>query len=195
MNLLFAAGQEIRSEFGVRIRPSEARTPPTPELGHTETAATPVLELPSAMLFQLRQSLFPAERMIVGAGRRGDRAVRIDALFDVTGVASAGGVKADPARMSQALRAMSVSGTYLALWVHSHPGHGPDATHPSMIDIRQHAIWLKNFSEDLVSAIMVADKYVRFWGTGLDLGKISISISGDGVVPASSAEHVYKMEE
>ncbi len=152
------------------------------------------MELSSAMMSALRHSLFPAERMVVGAGRRSTGTVTVDALFDVTGIASPGGVKADPSLLGQALIAMSQSGTYFALWIHSHPGSGPGATHPSNIDLRQHADWLKNYSPDLVSAIMVADRYFRLWGTALETGAISVCITGDGVVPVSAREHIYKLE-
>jgi hypothetical protein len=195
-NLLFAGAQEIHSTFGLKghVEASESDfTRETAEMVEPETGR-PVMELPSAMMFQLRQSLFPAERMLVGAGRRSASSVTIDALFDVTGVASAGGVRADPNLLGQALIAMSQSGTYFALWIHSHPGSGPGATHPSRIDLRQHADWLKNYSPDLVSAIMVADRYFRFWGTALETGTIAVSIIGDGIAVVSAREHVYKLE-
>ncbi len=195
-NLLFAAGQEIQSTFGLKGRddaPSIARLVSNAEMVAGK-ARGPVMVLPSGMMFGLRHSLFPAERMIVGAGRRSAGTVTVEALFDVTGVASPGGVKADPDLLGQALIAMSQSGTYFALWIHSHPGSGPGATHPSQIDLRQHADWLKNYSSDLVSAIMVADRYLRFWGTALDTGTIAVSINGDGVVPVSAREHIYQLE-
>lgn len=196
LNLLFAASQELHSTFGLKGHAAQSATPsrePDP-VDTRRTRTTLVMELPSAMMFELRQSLFPAERMIVGAGRRSDKTVTIEALFDVTGNASAGGVKAHPDRLGQALIAMSQSGTYFALWIHSHPGHGPSMTHPSSIDLRQHADWLKNYSPDLVSAIMVEDRYFRFWGTALETGAMAISITGDGVLPVSADEHVYKLE-
>lgn len=195
LNLLFAASQKLHSTYGLKghafqtVGPTLAQQPVN---GHGK--AKRVMELPSAMMFQLRQSLFPPERMIVGAGRRSANVVTIDALFDVTGSASAGGVKADPDRLGRALIAMSQSGTYFALWIHSHPGRGPDMTHPSSIDLRQHADWLKNYSSDLVSAIMVEDRYFRFWGTALENGAMAVSIAGDGVVSVSPREHVYKLE-
>ena len=195
LNLLFAARQELHSAFGVKGHLAVTIGPSlVPDRVPTKRRGSRVLELPSAMMFELRQSLFPAERMIVGAGRRSDKAVRIEALFDVTGNANAGGVKADPDRLGQALIAMSQSGTYFALWIHSHPGRGPGMTHPSSIDLRQHADWLKNYSPDLVSAIMVEDRYFRFWGTSLESGAMAVSITGDGVALVSTAEHVYKLE-
>lgn len=195
-NLLFAASQEIRSTFGLKAYPHDGEpTSSSSRVARVEPKpGRPVMELSSAMMFQLRQSLFPAERMIVGAGHRSTGTVMVDALFDVTGVASAGGVKADPNLLGQALIAMSQSGSHFALWVHSHPGSGPGATHPSSIDLRQHADWLKNYSPDLVSAIMVADRYFRFWGTALETGAITVSITGDGVVPVSTPECVYRLE-
>ncbi|MBK7394405.1 MAG: hypothetical protein IPI64_14105 [Chloracidobacterium sp.] len=194
-NLLFAASQEIQSTFGVKGHANKPEAvSPSPVQSVERKAQGPVMELPSAMMFGLRQSLFPAERMIVGAGRRSAGRVAVEALFDVTGIASPGGVKADPGLLGQALIAMSQSGTYFALWIHSHPGSGPGATHPSTIDLRQHADWLKNYSTDLVSAIMVADRYLRFWGTALDTGTIAVSITGDGVVSVSAREHIYKLE-
>lgn len=195
LNLLFAASQELHSTFGLKghaaglIGPSQV-----PDQVPARQTTKRVMELPSAKMFELRQSLFPAERMIVGAGRRSDKMVTIDALFDVTGNASAGGVKAHPDRLGQALIAMSQSGTYFALWIHSHPGRGPGMTHPSSIDLRQHADWLKNYSPDLVSAIMVEDRYFRFWGTALETGAMAVSITGAGVASVSADEHVYRLE-
>ncbi|MBK9214614.1 MAG: hypothetical protein IPM59_03305 [Chloracidobacterium sp.] len=195
LNLLFAASQELHSRFGLKGHAAMTVGPGlVPEPGPTRRTGRHVMELPSAMMFELRQSLFPAERMIVGAGRRSDNVVTIEALFDVTGNASAGGVKAHPDRLGQALIAMSQSGTYFALWIHSHPGRGPGMTHPSSIDLRQHADWLKNYSPDLVSAIMVEDRYFRFWGTALEAGAMAVSITGDGVASVTADEHVYKLE-
>jgi hypothetical protein len=195
LNLLFAASQELHSTFGLKGHAAATVGPrPVPDQVTTRRTGTLIMELPSAKMFELRQSLFPPERMIVGAGRRSGKVVTIEALFDVTGNANAGGVKAHPDLLGQALIAMSQSGTYFALWIHSHPGLGPSMTHPSSIDLRQHADWLKNYSTDLVSAIMVEDRYIRFWGTALETGAIAVSITGDGVASVSANEHVYRLE-
>ena len=95
LNLLFRAKQQLK-RTGFRAIPS---VPPEPEI--------PVMTIPTSMLYQLHHSLFPAERMIVGAGRRVGRRISIPALFDVTGRAGAGGVLADPDRLGRALIAMS----------------------------------------------------------------------------------------
>jgi hypothetical protein len=195
LNLLFAAGQELRSTFGLKGHAAEIiGLGRVPNQAPAMRTAKRIMELHSAKMFELRQSLFPAERMIVGAGRRSDKVVTIEALFDVTGNANAGGVKAHPDRLGQALIAMSQSGTHFALWIHSHPGRGPGMTHPSSIDLRQHADWLKNYSPDLVSAIMVEDRYFRFWGTALETGTMAVSVMGDGVASVSADEHVYRLE-
>jgi hypothetical protein len=193
LNLLFAASQELNSTFDLKGHEAGTVGPNVIDDRPTKRQIRS-MELPSAMMFELRQNLFPAERMIVGAGRRADNVVTIEALFDVTGSANAGGVKAHPDRIGQALIAMSLSGTYFALWIHSHPGRGPGMTHPSGVDLRQHADWLKNYSEDLVSAIMVEDRYFRFWGTALETGAMAVSIKGLGVASVSADEHVYRLE-
>lgn len=195
LNMLFAGEQDVKHRFSLSGNGIPASAP-APTM-HTEASTaikpnTPTMQLSSAMMFQLRQDLFPAERMIVGAGRRNGRVISIEALFDVTGQASAGAVKADPDRLAQALIAMSQTGTYFALWIHSHPGLGPDATMPSPVDVHQHADWLKNYSPDLVSAIMVADRFIRFWGTAVETGNIAVVISGDGVAKVST--RIYKVE-
>ncbi len=208
INLLFAAKQSIKQEFGI-ITAIDAKRPakdtiepelPKP-LQHSTSLELPSGELPScqimvlssAMLFQIKQSLFPAERMIVGAASRTGREIRIEALFDVTGVASSIGVKADPNLLAQALIAMSESGTYFGLWVHSHPGTGRSATHQSSIDTTQHADWLRDYSPDLVSAIMVKDRFLRFWGTAVENGTVEVSIEGSGIETVSKKENVYRL--
>lgn len=145
------------------------------------------------LLYQCFQTLFPAERMLAIAGRtKGDR-VELGAVFDVTGVASAGHVRADPKKLGQALIAMSATDTHLAAWFHSHPGSGLMNTCPSGTDLRQHKDWLQDYSERLLSGIFVHDNYLRFWGSGLEEGQISISLEGTGIVPVKGEKHVYKI--
>lgn len=205
LNLLFAAKQRVKQEFGIITALNLNGTPGSsgfrkivmPERSNV-AALPPVpavseLVLSAAMLFQLRQSLFPAERMIVGAARKTDECIRIEALFDVTGEASSVGVKANPDRLGSALIAMAETDTYCGLWVHSHPGMGAGATHPSGIDLKQHADWLKDYSPDLVSAIMVKNSYIRFWGTAVESGKIAVRVEGEGVERISLTENIYRL--
>ena len=204
LNLMFAAKQRLKQEFGVVTvldlngKPALSDVRKTHLSERSKIALPPVktvseIVLPAAMLFQMRQSLFPAERMLVGAARNTGRTIQIEALFDVTGQASTSGVKANPDRLGEALIAMAETETYFGLWVHSHPGMGAGATHPSGIDINQHADWLKDYSPDLVSAIIVKDRYVRFWGTAVESGKIALRVEGEGVECVSSLENIYRL--
>ncbi len=202
-SLLFAAKQKIKNRFNVTTKLNISNSPPEdlprPSLHRLSTphriqSASPrTMILSSALLFQIRQSLFPAERMIVGAARRTGAEIRIEALFDVTGEASSSGVRADADRLGQALIAMAESGTYFGLWIHSHPGTGRSATHESSIDKKQYADWLRDYSQDLVSAIVVRDRYIRFWGTAVETGNVQIEIGGNGVEVVSAEELVYRL--
>jgi hypothetical protein len=140
------------------------------------------LVVPSELLFQAFQMLFPAERMLVGSGRRMDSQVALGAVFDVTGQANSGHVRADPARLAQALIAMEKSGTFLACWLHSHPGQGA-----------QHQDWLQNYSPHLVSAILIEEGWIRFWGCSLKQGTVTIKILGSGVEKTEAQnEWIYR---
>lgn len=200
LNRLFTAKETIKHEFCVFTpleMPANLNDLNDLKLVPFETCAVlppPEVRLTSAMIFQLRHSLFPAERMIVGAGRRSDGITRIEALFDVTGAANPAGVKADPDRLGQSLIAMSETDTYFGIWVHSHPGSGPGATYPSSIDLRQHADWLKHYSPSLLSAIMVKDGYIRFWGTALENMAITVAIEGPGIRTISKTENIFRID-
>ncbi len=202
VNQLFVAKQNLKQEFGLvtaldlngfasesDLSKSISLEPPK----EYALPSVPQMVLTAAMMYQLRLSLFPAERMIVGAACRIDSKIKIAALFDVTGEANSSGVKADPDRLGQALIAMAETGTYFGIWIHSHPGTGPGATHPSNIDVRQHADWLKDYSPDLVSAIMVKDRYVRFWGTAVETCKVNVVIEGAGISVVSPTESIYRL--
>ena len=80
------------------------------------------------------------------------------------------------------------------MWIHSHPGGGPGMTHPSEIDVEQHADWLRDYSPDLVSAIMVRDRYIRFWGTAVECGRVAVELEGPGTELISASENVYRLE-
>lgn len=150
--------------------------------------------LPTDMLYQCRQSLFPAERMMVVAGRRRNNRIILGAAFDVTGDASAGHVRANPQKLAQALIAMSSTSSHLAGWFHSHPGVGTESTLPSETDRRQHADWLKDYSPDLLSGIFVRDGTLRLWGTSLERGMIRPILAGSGVTRENGESHVYRID-
>jgi hypothetical protein len=155
------------------------------------------LVIPTDLLYQARCSLFPAERMLVVAGRRDGQLTGLGAVFDVTGVANGGHVDADPERLARALIAMDCSGTHLAMWVHSHPGRGATATTPSSTDLNQHRDWIRDYSPFLVSAIVVADGWIRFWGSALREERIEFELIGRGIVKEEESPdgHLYRFTE
>ena len=203
LNLLFFAKQQIKRRYSLVLpKPpssdmksldrAQTSSPPRTEKA-LEANLVPHLTLHSSLLYQLYHSLFPAERMMVAAGRQEGDEIIISALFDVTGTASATGVHADPDRLGRALISMSETDTYLVAWLHSHPGSSSDATYPSPIDLRQERNWLRDYSPLLVSAIMVRDGFVRFWGKALENGKVAVRIEGPGIRACSNTENVYQL--
>ncbi len=149
--------------------------------------------LPSAIAYQFCHLLFPPERLLVVAGRRQGKSTILEATFDVTGSNSGGHVRADPTRLGRALIAMDLSDTYLAAWVHSHPGTGPEATCPSATDLHQHQDWLQDYSPDLVGVIAVADGWIRFWGPALEHGQVRLQVIGSGIHPEDKDECLYRL--
>jgi hypothetical protein len=147
------------------------------------------------LIYQAYHSLFPAERMLVLSGRKASGKVTLGAVFDVTGAHSAGHVNADPGALARALIAMDLSNTYLAAWIHSHPGTGPASTLPSSIDRRQHHDWLQDYSTSLVSGILVSDRWLRFWGTAIEEGSAKIEISDHGLVKENPDEELYRLAQ
>lgn len=205
-NLLFSAKLAIKKKFSL-ITPlvlTEINGRSSQNSGETElkllpsavpvSSATLKMKISSTLLYEMHHSLFPAERMLVGAGCRNGQTTEIDGIFDVTGKASSGYVKADSDRLARALIVMSETAKYFALWIHSHPGMGKGATYPSKTDTDQEAEWLKDFSPNLVNAIVVEDRFVRFWGRALTEKRISLEITGPGVRRVSETEDIYQLE-
>ena len=153
------------------------------------------ITISSDLLYQIHHALFPAEKMLVASGQRCSDGLKIGAIFEVTGQHGLAHVRANAERLARALIAMDLTNTHFALWLHSHPGFGKECTRPSEIDLRQHQDWLNDYSSNLVSAIMVEDRWIRFWGTALDSGRLEISVIGPGVTKEESLhETVYRLE-
>jgi hypothetical protein len=176
------------SHNGFRISPDIQPKPTTP-------TATPRLKIASDLLYQMHANLFPAERMLIAGGRRTEHGIELGAIFEVTGRAGAGHVRADPSKLGRALIAMDLTDTHFALWIHSHPGSGRDSTYPSSTDLEQHADWLRDYSECLVSAIMVQDRWIRFWGKALEAGRIALEISGPGILQEETNSAIIRLEQ
>lgn len=151
--------------------------------------------IPTDLFLSAWRQLFPAERMLVLGGRRLKRGVRITSATDVTEAKpSRVHVWADPAKLVQSLLDLERSGAHLALWMHSHPGTGPLATHPSQTDLRQEEELRRYYSELLVCVIAVSDGYFRIWGRAVDEGLVQIRFQGAGVHPHSGEQNVYRLQ-
>ena len=137
--------------------------------------------IPSAMLLQAKQALFPAERMQVISGRRVGRTVHLEAHIDVTGESANGHVDMDNLRLKDARLDIEKSGTFLAMCLYSHPGEGPAATIPSSTDVNQHKQWLSHHWPRSISAIMVKDGYLRLFGESVDRKLVTVVIEGSGI--------------
>lgn len=121
--------------------------------------------VPSDLMLVSWRLLFPAERMLVFGGRRTARGVRITSAIDVTGPnPSSVHVRACPQKLSQALIDLDRTGAHLALWLHSHPGEGAQATLPSHVDIQQDQRFREHYSRSLVGIIAVRDGWLRVFG-------------------------------
>jgi proteasome lid subunit RPN8/RPN11 len=88
-----------------------------------------------------------------------------------------GGVEAEPKSTHRLLIKLEQFGHRLLAHFHSHPGRGPDATHPSGID-RRFQQRLENAGHVAAAAIFSRDGYVRFFR--LD-GNLDLRIHGNGV--------------
>lgn len=196
---LFCAKQHIKNQCAIVTRPALIETQTPVEPGSVTPKQLPLstgdtgrrMIIHSSVLVQLNQSLFPAERMIVAAGISAGGDIAVGGIYDVTGEASQAGVKADANLLGRALIAMETTETYFALWIHSHPGQGKNATHPSSIDLNQEEDWLKDYSPNLVNAIMVRDRFIRFWGKSIETKRVTIEVVGSGVQKIEP--NIYKL--
>jgi hypothetical protein len=155
-----------------------------------DSKAVRTLEIQSEQLYHFQHSTMPPEKMFVVAGRiAGNRAV-LGSAFEVTGTSNGGHCRADPSRLGRALIAMANTETVLAVWLHSHPGLGAEATRPSNTDLRQHEEWIVDYSTRLVSAIAVSDGYIRLWGDAIEQGSVRPEIVGPGVKVTNGDQHI-----
>ncbi len=161
-----------------------------PELGGP---AAKRIVIPTDLLYQAHHSLFPAERMLVVSGHTSPETTILGAVFEVTGENSFGHVKADPSRLARALIAMDLSDTFLAAWWHSHPGIGAGCAQPSSTDLNQHQDWIRDYTPNLLSAIIVADGWIRFWGTALESRQIDLELTGRGITREDEHDHIYRL--
>lgn len=97
------------------------------------------------------------------------------------------GVEAEPKSTHRLLIKLEQFGHRLLAHFHSHPGWGPEATHPSGID-RAFQQRLETAGHVAVAAIFSRDGYIRFFR--LD-NNVEIHIHGSGVEECE--RHVYRL--
>ena len=155
---------------------------------------SPVVVIPTDLLVTAWRQLFPAERMLVFGGRRTAEGVRVTSVADVTEPQpTLVHVRACSAKLSRALIDFERTGAHFAVWVHSHPGEGANATHPSSIDTTQDAALRRHYSPQLVNIIAVRDGCFRLWGAPLENGILTVQWDGRGVERSEGAPHVYRL--
>jgi hypothetical protein len=98
------------------------------------------------------------------------------------------GAKADQQSLTHALIQLMESGHALHSLFHSHPGHGPGATHPSNIDLSTHKR-LEEGGYPVIGAIFVP-RFVRFFSAERPF---TISIYGTGVTPVPGEKNVFQI--
>lgn len=152
------------------------------------------LIVPTDLLFCAWRDLFPAERMMFVGGRTAGGRMVASSAWDVTGsVRSAVHVKASPERLGRSLLDVEASGARLVAWLHSHPGTGPRATLPSVIDRNQDEDLRRDFGEGMVGFIATRDGYVRAWGRAIEQRVIRMAFQGVGVEPVAEEPNVYRL--
>jgi proteasome lid subunit RPN8/RPN11 len=150
--------------------------------------------IPTDLMFAAWRQLFPAERMVVFGGRTTRRGVRVSSLSDVTEpTPSAAHVRACPAKLGTALVDLDRTGSHLAVWMHSHPGEGARATHPSTTDLNQDRDLRLHYSDKLVGIIAVRDGWLRVFGEAVERGQIRLGWLGQGIQEAQGERHVYRL--
>lgn len=162
-------------------------------LGRNAELVTPVVLIPTDLMFTAFRHLFPAERMVVFGGHKVARGIRVTSFVDVTEpTPSVAHVRACPQKLAQALIDLERTGAHLALWLHSHPGTGVSATHPSGIDLNQERQLREHYSPCLLGAIAVADGYLRLWGQAVERN-LELKWRGTGIQPVSGEPHAYRL--
>lgn len=145
------------------------------------------VQFPAAVLHEVHRTVFPAERLVVGALRHVQDAYVAEAVWDVTGKTSPGGCVADPEKLVAALAEMDSAGTVFGLLAHSHPGRTPRAARPSRKDLDAYAARLAlGASAKLVGAVF-AGNYIQFFGNVANL-----EVTGSSVRPVSGHVALYE---
>ncbi len=163
---------------------------PTPK----ESAPALDLVVPTDLIIAAWRGLFPAERMTFLGGSKTGAQIRVSSSWDVTGAnRSVVHVTASSALLARTLLDFEASGVRVAAWLHSHPGRGPTATHPSQIDWRQDADLRRDFGDCIVGFIATEDGYIRAWGHALSQGLVKLTFQGSSIEFIPGESHVYRL--
>lgn len=185
--LLHFARQGSPAALPLGLFGDEEVMPPEPSNQHA-------LTIPTDLLLAGWRGLFPAERMMLVCGRTTKAGLTATSIRDVTGpAASASHVAACPELLAKALMDFEMSGGRLVAWLHSHPGVGSLATHPSTVDKRQDADLRRDFGDRLVGLIATRDGHVRVWGSAVAEGTVAVQLEGRGIEPMEGEDHVYRL--
>lgn len=95
----------------------------------------------------------------------------------------------DPSSQIDALEHLTEEGQALLATFHSHPGHGPDATRPSGIDLATQE-QLEDLGYPTVGVIFSRDGFVRFYTKNHEF---DVSVSGSGAIEVT--KHLYRLIE
>lgn len=177
-HILFAPGTIHFGRGGVAVHP----------------AAT-VVVIPTDLVLSAYRQAFPEERMLILGGRRTKHRVRVTSASDVTGPhASRAHVWADPKKLATALIDIQRTGAHFAAWLHSHPGTGPSATHPSQTDLTQEEELLRHYTDNLVCIIVTSDGCLRVWGAAINDGRANVRWQGQGITPYPGESNAYQLQ-
>ena len=150
--------------------------------------------VPTDLMFAAFRQLFPAERMVIFGGRTSHEITRVTSVWDVTEASpSAAHVRAATEKLTTALLDFDRASAHWALWMHSHPGEGARATHPSSTDLAQDRDIRAHHSSNLVGIIAVRDGWLRLFGSALEGGHVQIVWRGRGIVSSPENPHVFRL--
>lgn len=192
--LTFVRVQEILAIAEACLEPiARACSPPATATPTTPETTRCRLLIDSTLLYALHANLLPPERMLVAGGVDTSDGIRILGHADVTGVGNPVHCTADPEKFNRAQRGFTMSGSRFVLWVHSHPGMGPQANGPSQIDRDQYAKFSPTYSPWLAAAIFTADGWIRFWGEAIDGQHQEVIVTGRGVDARNTERTLYEL--
>lgn len=182
------------TSIDIRITFGEPTAPAPPQTQHVSLEPGNRVVISTDLMFAAWRQLFPPERMVVFGGRSTQSGVSVTSLWDVTEPRpSSGHVRAAADKLGVALVDFERTDTHLAVWLHSHPGEGLRATHPSITDRNQDRDLRLNYSQRLVGAIAVRDGWLRLWGEAIDRGQAQVEWLGRGIEPVTGEPNVFRL--